>query len=113
MPGFDDWNFLIKSSDSPKELFTEIRRYYHYKVDDVLVLCDVSKNIYDRIMSNKKISKESALKICVGLKLDFFLMMKFMTVTGNYLNVYDFNDYKILKNYKKSVETSSHEQGKK
>ena len=106
MQEYSDWIFLVKSNDTPKELFTEIRKYRHYKVEEVLTLCDISKNTYDRIMANKKISKASAIKICIGLKLDYFLMVKFTTITGNYLNIYDFEDYKLLRKYQESIEKS-------
>ena len=54
MQEYSDWIFLVKSNDTPKELFTEIRKYRHYKVEEVLTLSDISKNTYDRIMANKK-----------------------------------------------------------
>ena len=66
----EEYEFLANCSNKPKEFFKELRKKYNLTVNDVLIKCDISKYVYDRLISKNKISKDNVKKICIGLELN-------------------------------------------
>ena len=101
MSSINEYEFYVESSNIQKVLFTQIRNSLHLTVAETIDICNISESVYDRIISNKRISKANALKICFGLKLNFLLAMKFLDATGNHLNALMYEDYQLINVLKK------------
>ena len=97
----DDYQFLVNSSNIPKIFFKQLRQMYNLSVNDVLAKCNISKYVYDKLVTDNKISKTNVIKICMGLDLSLTISLRFFHICGHTINYYDKEDYIFLENYKK------------
>ena len=96
-----EYYIFTNLSPSPKESFCQLREFYGYEVKDLLEKANLSSTVYDRIMSKKRISKNSCLKLCLALGLGIPLMKKYFGINGYYLNEFEKEDYIFIKKYEK------------
>ena len=85
----DDYLFLVNSSNEPKIFFKQLRQRYNLSVNDVLAKCDISKYVYDKLVTDNKITKNNIIKICNGLNLSICISLKFLFICGHNINYYD------------------------
>ena len=88
-------------SVNPKECFCQLRKFYNLSVADFLEKSKLSHKVYDNIISGKKISKISCIKMCLGFSLPVTVMKKVLSIFGYNLNENDLNDAEILLKYEK------------
>lgn len=109
--GEKEYYIFSNLSPFPKESFCQLREFYGLEVKELLERANLSNTVYDRIMSKKRISRNSCLKICLAFGLGVALMKKYLGINGYYLNEFEKEDYIFIKEYEKMLIESYQNRG--